>query len=193
MVNLHMFEIALTSIYAWQLAIAKSSIFSLFLPQGCLNCADILLLYVQQFLRYRSIFEIPIFGHESSGLRNVPEIVCMYLPSSTPLGQNWTYFRSMGSTFLDCLTYHIWAWNLEVWKPYICILFWAYLATWNVAYKIPNDFKNCMAPGMMFRIWKKKSSRNTLYFRYTQWDWSLLVVYRQQFLRYRSIFKYARS
>ena len=56
----------------------------------------------QWFPRYRPIFKIAIFGHETWPLAKVPEVAHTgYTLFSTPWGRNWAYFRSMGSGFRD--------------------------------------------------------------------------------------------
>ncbi len=56
-------------------------------------------LYGQPFLRYRPIFKIGIFGHETWPLEKVPEVA--HTLSFYPTGRNWAYFHSTASGFRD--------------------------------------------------------------------------------------------
>ncbi len=71
-------------------------IYSLYLRGSKLS---LFLLYGQWFPRYGHTFKICIFGHETWQVARVTEVA--QYPLSTPWGQNWAYFRSMGSGFWD--------------------------------------------------------------------------------------------
>ncbi len=79
------------------LAICQSSTYTPFYPIGAKF--SLFSLYMQHFLKYRPIFKIPIFGHETWPLAKVPEvahILCYYRR-----GSNWAYFHWTGSGFRD--------------------------------------------------------------------------------------------
>ncbi len=55
-------------------------------------------LYGQRFLRYRPIFKIAIFGHETLLLANVPKVA--HIPSFYPRGSKFSLFLLYGQRFL---------------------------------------------------------------------------------------------
>ncbi len=104
-------------IWAWNLASDQSSrscTYTLFLPQG--SKLSIFLLYRQPFPRYRPIFKIAIFGHETWQVAKVQKVV--HIPSFYPKGSKLSLFLTLRAAvseiqdnFQNC---HIWAWNLAI-------------------------------------------------------------------------------
>ncbi len=88
--------------------------YTLFYPNGCK--LSLFSLYGQRFPRYRPIFKIAIFGHETCPFAKVPEVAHMH--SFYLRGSKLSLFfvqRAAASEklahFQNC---HIWAWNVAI-------------------------------------------------------------------------------
>ncbi len=85
-------------IWAWNLAIGQSSKVAhrpSFYPKG--SKLSLFLLYGQPFLKYRPIFKIAIFGHETWQVAKVPEVA--HIHSFYPRGAKITLFMLYGTRF----------------------------------------------------------------------------------------------
>ncbi len=174
------------------LAICQSSTHTSFLPRG----VKIELIFASRFPKYRPIFKIAIFGHETWPLAKVPEdcTYTLFLPQGVEIElvlAAWAAVSEIQAISQNC---HIWTWNLESGqsaRSCTCTLFstprgWneAYFCSMDSGFRDTGNFSKLSYLGMKLGKWPKFQK---LHIYNLKWSWvpkfHSILLYDRSFSR----------